>query len=113
MSDKLRAYMGFCARSGNLQRGYNKCLGLIERRKAFLLIVAEDVSQNTTKKIVQKCESRGIDYRIQGKAGELSQMTGSSGNGVYAVTDSQFAKVIAGEIDRIQSEGAANGEKSV
>lgn len=104
LSDKLSGYLGFAAKARKLQPGYNTCLSLIERRKVRLLIVAEDSSPNTVKKMTQKCESSGTDCRIFGDKDELSRVTGNSGNGVFAVTDSNFAKVIREEIDRIQSE---------
>jgi len=105
VSDKLSAYLGFAAKARDLQSGYNTCLALLDRGKVRLLIVAEDLSMNTVKKMTQKCESRGTDYKIFGKREELSKVTGKSGNGIFAITDGNFAKVIAEEIDRIQSEG--------
>lgn len=105
VSDKLKAYLGFAAKARQLQTGYNTCLALLDKRKVRLLIVAEDLSLNTVKKMTQKCESSGTDYKIFGERDELSRITGKSGNGIFAITDGNFAKVIAEEIDRIQSEG--------
>jgi ribosomal protein L7Ae-like RNA K-turn-binding protein len=105
LNSKLTGYLGFAAKARKLQTGYNTCLSLIERRKVRLLIVAEDSSPNTIKKMTQKCESSGTDCRIFGSKDELSKVTGGSGNGIFAITDGNFAKVIKEEIDRDQSEG--------
>lgn len=105
LNSKLTGYLGFAAKARKLQTGYNTCLSLIERRKVRLLIVAEDSSPNTLKKMTQKCESSGTDCRIFGSKDELSKVTGGSGNGIFAITDGNFAKVIKEEIDRDQSEG--------
>lgn len=105
INDKLSAYLGFAAKARQLQKGYNTCLSLIKRGKVRLLIVAEDSSPNTIDKMTTKCLSKGTDFRIFGKKEELSKVTGNSGNGIFAVTDGNFAKVILKEIDRIQSEG--------
>ena len=111
LSSKSSGYLGFASKSRNLQKGYNTCLSLIERRKVKLLIVAEDSSPNTIKKMTQKCESTGTDYRIFGSKEELSKVTGNSGNGIFAITGGNFAKVIIEEIDRNQSEGEVFNDK--
>lgn len=113
MKNKLVSYLGFAQKSGNLIRGYSKCLALVEKQKVKLLIVAEDMSRNTMKKMVQKCRSSGTDYRIFGGSEVLSQVTGAVGNGIFAVMDDNFAKVISREIDRIQSEGVCDGKKGL
>lgn len=106
LTDKLSAYLGFAARAGKLRRGYNTCLSLIQSGKVRLLIVAADSSPNTVEKMTQKCRSYRTEYRVFGTRDELSRITGGSGNGIFAVMDNNFAKVISEEIDRIRSEGA-------
>lgn len=98
------SYFGFAARSRNLVTGYNTCELMISRRKIKLLVIAEDMAENTKKKMVQKCISNSIDYRIFGLSDELSHITGNGGKGLFGITDSHFAKIIAEEIDLIQSE---------
>ena len=105
ISDKLRGYLGFCAKARKLQAGYNTCLRLIDKRKVKLLIVCGDAADNTKEKMTQKCRSGGIPIRVFGEKEELSRITGRRENSVFAVTDEQFAKVIGEEIDRIRSEG--------
>ena len=104
-NDKLSAYMGFCARARQLQTGYNTCLSLMDKGKVKLLLLAEDLSDNTKKKMSDKCKTKEIAYRIHGTIDFLSRITGKSDKGIFAITDSNFAKVIKEEIDRIQSEG--------
>ncbi len=104
LSDKLFGYLGFAAKSRALQAGYNTCLVLIDKKRVKLLIVAGDSSENTVKKMSQKCSVNGINIRIFSTKEELSRITGRSENSVFAITDNNFAKVICQEIDRIQSE---------
>lgn len=103
-NNKVFSYLGFAAKSRNLVTGYNTCLMMMERKKLRLLIVAEDVSENTIKKMRQKCLTSSIEFRIFGNSDELSRITGNSGKGIFGITDSHFAKIIVKEIDRIQSE---------
>ena len=101
---KFRSYMGFAARSKNIQVGYNTALVLIAKKKVKLLLIAEDVGDNTKKKLTHKCVTNNIKYRVFGKASELSHMTGNVDKGVFAIMDKEFAESICKEIDLIQSE---------
>ncbi|MDY2960638.1 MAG: L7Ae/L30e/S12e/Gadd45 family ribosomal protein [Hornefia sp.] len=104
LSSKLSGYLGFAAKSRGLQTGYNTNLLLIEKRRVKLLIVAEDASQNTKKKMTQKCKANETEYRIFGTKEDLSKITGRYESSTFAITDDNFSKVIKDEIDRIQSE---------
>ena len=55
MENKVLSYLGFAARARKLVTGYNTCLYMMEKKKIRLLLLAEDLSENTKKKIsVQK-----------------------------------------------------------
>ena len=103
-NSKLSAYLGFAAKAGKLQTGYNTCLSLIKKGSVRLLIVAEDSQENTITRMTQKCKSHGIPVRIYGTIDQLSKMTGNHNNSIFAVTDDNFGNVIGKEIDRLQSE---------
>ena len=105
LSDKLSGYLGFASRARKLQTGYNTVLGLIEKRKARLVIVAEDAADGTRDKLSAKSRSHGVPCVIYGTGDELSGVTGTGNSMVFAVTDGNFAKIISEEIDRIRSEG--------
>ncbi len=102
--NKVCSYLGFAARSRNLITGYNTCIRMIESKKLKLLILTEDLSDNTVKKLRQKCGKHDIKYRIFGSAEELGRIAGKPGKGVFGITDSHFAEIICKEIDLIQSE---------
>ncbi len=105
LSSKLSGYMGFAARARKLQTGYNTVLGLVEKRKTKLVIIAEDAAEGTRDKISGKCRSHNVPCVIFGESDELSHVTGTGKTMVYAVNDGDFAKMINREIDRIRSEG--------
>ena len=104
-SSKLSGYLGFAARARKLQTGYNTVLGLIEKRKARLVIIAEDAADGTKDKISGKCRSHNVPCVIFGESEELSHITGTGTTMVFAVIDGDFGKMISREIDRIRSEG--------
>ena len=102
--NKVESYMGFAARSRNLITGYNTCIMMMGKRKVKLLILSEDLAENTIKKMVSECIKNKVTYRIFGHSDDLYHITGKSGKGIFGITDKHFAEIICKEIDQIQSE---------
>ena len=102
--NKVFSYLGFAARSRNLITGYNTCIMMMAKRKVRLLILAEDLSENTIEKMLTQCNKNKVEYRIFGNSDDLSHITGKSGKGIFGITDKHFAEIICKEIDLIQSE---------
>ncbi len=101
---KVYSYLGFAAKSRNLITGYNTCSMMMEKKKVRLLILTEDLVENTMKKMLQQCSRNQIEYRVFGESDDLSHATGNSGKGIFGITDRHFAEIICKEIDLIQSE---------
>ena len=99
MRKKVDSYLGFAAKSRNLVSGYHTCLHAIKQKKLKLLILSEDLSENTVKKLSKLSKENEIPLRIYGKSEELSNATGSRERGVFGITDGNFADVIMKEID--------------
>ena len=99
MIKKVDSYLGFAAKSRNLVSGYQTCLHAIKKKKLKLLILSEDLSENTVKKLSKLSKENEIPLRIYGKSEELSKATGSQERGVFGITDGNFADVIMKEID--------------
>lgn len=99
MKKKADSYLGFAVKSRNLISGYHTCLNGIKQKKIKLLILSEDLSENTIKKLMKLSEKNGIPVRIYGKSVELSKVTGNQGRGVFGITDKNFADIILTEID--------------
>lgn len=99
MRQKIESYLGFAKKSRNLITGYNTCVVSIKKIK--LLIIAEDLSENTVKKLIKLSVDNKVPYRIYGNTEELSRITGSHERGIYGITDRNFADVILKEIDGI------------
>ena len=52
MNSKALTLMGFAKKSGNLVSGVNTCSFNLSRGKVRLMILAEDISQGSEKKII-------------------------------------------------------------
>lgn len=100
---KMLSYMGFAAKARKIVNGYNTCIFTMEKGKVKLLIIAEDLAENSTKKMISAAQRLKVRYRVFGNSDEMSHITGTSGKGIFAITDDNFAKVISDEIDHIQS----------
>ena len=104
MENKVLSYLGFAAKARKLVTGYNTCIYMMEKKKIRLLILAEDLSENSVKNMVCAAEKHKVPCKIYGAGAQLSKITGNAGKGIFGITDENFAKVISDGIDHIQSE---------
>lgn len=99
MRKKVDSYLGFAAKSKNLLTGYHTCLHAVKQKKLKLLILSENLSENTIKKLSRLSNESDIQVRIYGKSEELSNATGNQEKGVFGITDVNLAEAILKEID--------------
>lgn len=71
----------------------------MEKGRLKLLIICEDIGENTRKKLIAKAVSTRTKYRIYGESSELGRAVGKEGRGVIGIVDNNFAQVITKEID--------------
>lgn len=99
-AEKSLRYLGFAKKAGKLVSGVNTCTYAMHRGKAALVIVAEDISENSEKKIMKEIRKSDTAFVKYGTAEDLSHAAGQAGRSVFAITDDQFAKTILNEIMR-------------
>ena len=102
MKNKVLSLMGFAKKSGNLVSGVNTCSFNIAKGKVKLVILAEDISENSEKKIMKDVRKYGVDHIKYGAAEELSHATGAEGRTVFAVLDENFTDALRREIENNQ-----------
>ena len=100
MRSKVESYLGFAARARSLSTGYNTCIFMMEKRKLKLLILTEDLSENSKEKMVRAAKQYEVPCRIYGKIYDLSHITGTEGKGIFGLADKNLADAIVSEIDR-------------
>ncbi len=96
---RISRYIGLARRAGKIIPGYRTCLGAVNAGKIKLLIVAEDMSENTKDRFSTLCLNRGVPFYVFGTVDELSAAAGMTGVGIFGIADSNFAKAIKKEID--------------
>lgn len=100
MRSKVESYLGFAKKSGNLMSGSNTCIFGMAKGKVKLVILADDISENSEKKMMKEIRKHGVAYVRYGSSDELSHAVGTSGRSVFAVCDDNFSKVILNDINR-------------
>lgn len=99
MKKKVISYLGFAKKSGNLVAGINTCTFAMAKGKVRLMILAEDISENSEKKIMKEIRKHGVPHIKYGTSEEMSHAIGSSGRSAFAICDQNFSEAILNEIN--------------
>ena len=102
MRSKAMSLLGFAKKSGNLVSGVNTCSFAINKGKAKLVILAEDISAGSEKKIMKEIRRKGVPFIKYSTIDELSHIAGERGRSVFAVLEENFARGILDEADKEQ-----------
>ena len=87
VKNKFLQFLGLTKRAGKLLEGYNKCEDGIKYNKVKLIIISDEVSQNTKDKFANICERNDV-YKIENiNSEDLSNSIGVMKIGVIGVTD--------------------------
>ena len=94
MINKIYGTLGLAMRAGKVAYGTDMCIETIKKDEAYLLILAEDLSDNTKEKLLKIAESYHISIVIFGKIATISHSIGKENKGVITILDDGFAKKI-------------------
>ncbi|WP_019413993.1 YlxQ family RNA-binding protein [Paenisporosarcina sp. TG20] len=86
--------LGLAVRARMLTSGEELVVKEIRNNKAKLVIISTDASDNTMKKIQDKCKSYNVELHVFGDRSDLGHATGKAARVVLAITDEGFAKKI-------------------
>ncbi|WP_026516287.1 YlxQ family RNA-binding protein [Butyrivibrio sp. MC2021] len=93
-SNKMYSLLGLCMRAGRLQSGEFSVLEAVRHKKAELVIISEDASDNTKKKFSDKCSYYNVPMIFFGNKEELGHAIGKDVRTSLAVLDEGFAKTL-------------------
>lgn len=94
MNNKLKSMFSLCKRSGNMLSGDMQVTKALSGKKAKLIIVATDVSDNTKENFKNKSAYYGVPYIEFGFRDEISALIGTNNKTVFCVTDENFSNKI-------------------
>ena len=92
--DRVLSMLGLATRSGNVVSGGFATEEAVKRRKAYLVIIAGDASDNTRKKFNSMCEFHRVPCEYYSNKEMLGHAIGKEERSCLAVTDKGFANSI-------------------
>ncbi|MBV7503729.1 YlxQ family RNA-binding protein [Bacillus sp. sid0103] len=91
--------LGLANRARKIISGEELTVKQIQGGKARLILLSADASENTTKKITDKCNSYQVPYKIVENRHLLGQAIGKEARVVVAILDEGFAKKMVTLLD--------------
>lgn len=91
-------FLGIVLRAGGIISGEEMVVQSIRSSKARFVILAEDISPNTFKKVTDKCKFYKVDWVQAATSAELGHALGKDFRKVVAITDPHLAKALKGKI---------------
>lgn len=94
MSAKYNVFqlLGLATRAGKVVTGEEIVIREIQSKRAHLIILSEDASANTKKKVTDKCSFYNVEKYEFGGREELGRAIGKEARVVLAITDAGFAR---------------------
>ena len=87
-------YCGLATKAGKIVCGADAVQEAIEKRKVYLVIIAEDMSSNSKEKFKHIAEEFNIQYFEYGNIEENSKAIGNKNKAIIAIKDKNFSKAI-------------------
>lgn len=98
-NNKVYGLLGLARRAGKISFGTESSIDTIERKKAKLVIVANDSSDRTKKNFEDLCTKKNVPIRIYGTIEEISKSIGQNNKAVIVIKDENFSNEIVKKID--------------
>lgn len=95
--------LGLVMKANRLATGEEAVLQAVRNGKAKLVIVADDASPNTVKKMKDKCRSYRIPLVQSGNREALGRSVGKSERVIIGILDSGFAESLRKKIDSVEA----------
>ncbi len=96
---QILSQLGIAMKAGKLVSGEYLVEKAVKEMKAYLVVIAEDASDNTKKHFSDMCQYRNIPIRFFRTKEEIGKTIGKSYRASIAVTDEGFAKSILKKVD--------------
>jgi ribosomal protein L7Ae-like RNA K-turn-binding protein len=108
---RILQLLGMAARARMVVTGEELALREVRSGQAHLVIISDDASANTLKKITDKCTSYNVEKHVFGSREDLGHAIGKESRVVLAITDAGFAKKMSGLLNEYYR-GWANDENT-
>lgn len=92
--NKLFGMLGLAKRAGKVSTGSFICTKAIRSKRAKLVLLASDASENTKKAISDSCRYYNVRFIELSDMESLGHATGGGDRAVVSINDYNFAKAI-------------------
>lgn len=104
VKDKVLSLIGLATKAGKIVSGEFSVEKAIKSGKAYLVILAEDASDNSKKKFRNMCEYRNVPLYYYSDKDNLGWAMGKQFRVSIACLDEGFAKTIIKQITALKTE---------
>jgi ribosomal protein L7Ae-like RNA K-turn-binding protein len=94
MNPKAATMIGFAKRSGNLASGFTAVSIQLKKGKAKLVVLSEDIAEDSKRKLVNLCKATGTPCCFHGSRDDLGHAIGRDATTAIAIMESKFAKIV-------------------
>lgn len=105
--DSILSTIGLAMKAGKVVSGEVPTETAVKSKKAFLVIISEDASKNTTKKFTNMCTFYNVPILSYSSKEALGRALGKDMRSSLALVDEGFAKVIKRKLE--ENGGNLNG----
>ena len=103
-NDKVLSLLGLATKAGKIVSGEFSVEKAVKSEQAYLVIVAEDASDNTKKMFRNMCEYRDVPLYYYSNKDTLGHAMGKQFRVSIACLDEGFAKAIIKQITALKTE---------
>lgn len=108
VNNKLYGMLGLAKRAGKAISGTDAVINKIRSLECRFVIISNDASDGTKKRISDKCKTYDTDYIFYGNCEEIGRAIGVNNCVAVAITDDGFAKSLKEKYNNL-TEVAENG----
>ena len=100
-NNKVLSLLGLATKAGKVASGEFSTERSVKTGKGFLVLVADDASQNTRKKFQNMCDFYEVPIYFIANKEELGRFCGKEFRASLAVQDENFAKAMLKELQKL------------
>ena len=100
-NNKVLSLLGLATKAGKVASGEFSTEKSVKTWKGFLVLVADDASQNTRKKFQNMCDFYEVPIYFIANKEELGRFCGKEFRASLAVQDENFAKAMLKELQKL------------
>lgn len=100
-NNKVLSLLGLATKAGKVASGEFSTEKSVKSGRGFLVLVADDASQNTKKKFQNMCDFYEVPIYFIADKEELGKFCGKEFRASLAVQDENFAKVMLKELQKL------------